>query len=233
MNNRFEVKYLIEYSRGIDFINELRFFMKVDPKSLQPPYLVSSLYFDTVDFKNYEAVLNGEKKREKVRLRKYSPESQDGFFEIKYKNNRSISKDRIFGKISNFYDFIDCPTSRTLPPHMQDYYYFLTINNYLSTVTVNYQRIALVDLIGEKNRVTLDFNIRCGTKELFFGRPSPQDLRVLPPDLAIIELKFYEKIPKWLKKVVTKFKLNPTNYSKYINSMDRIYKKKEIISELY
>lgn len=233
MSNRFEVKYLIEYSRGIDFINKLRFFMKIDPKSLQPPYLVSSLYFDTVDFKNYEAVLNGEKKREKVRLRKYSPDAENGFFEIKHKNNRSISKDRVFGNISDFYEFIKCPTARTLPPKMDDFYYFLAVHNYFSTVTVNYQRIALLDLIGEKNRVTLDFNIRCGNEDLFFGKPSPHDLRVLPPDLAVIELKFHEKIPKWLKDVVSKFKLNPTNYSKYTNSIERIYKKKEIITELY
>ncbi len=233
MTNRFEVKYAVDYRQGIEFINDLRFFMKLDPAVVSNPYLVSSLYFDTADFQTYKEVISGHKKRYKLRLRRYSLDNDEGFFEIKHKYNRTIAKDRLKGRLHDFHKFIEQPIEKNLIKGMEKYWHFLTENRYSPTVTVNYQRIALLDLLGLGNRVTLDFDIRAGHQDLFYNGPTKDSLRVLPPGMAIIELKFHGKIAKWLQRLITKYKLSPTSYSKYVNSMDRVYYQKEIFTELY
>ena len=61
---RFEFKFVLEKKIGIEIINNLSYFMKLDKNINQSGYYsIKSLYFDNLDYKDYFDVINGERTR--------------------------------------------------------------------------------------------------------------------------------------------------------------------------
>jgi hypothetical protein len=230
LTGKFEIKYLTSINNGIRFINGLTGFLDYDRHSkASKRYVVRSLYFDTPDFRNYHAKIDGIQVRKKFRLRYYSLKDEKVFFEVKHKFDRIVIKDRQTMLLSDAMKFFKTPFDMNTYPNISCYAFELSQVTHYPTVTVCYERVAMEEAFSKKVRVTLDFNIRCGKKEMFNRPVTANDLRVLPPGLAVIEIKFIEKLPSWLNKRICKFEMSHTSYSKYCNAIDRVYNKKMLI----
>ena len=98
---RFEFKYLIT-SHVAGFIErELKHFgMKLDAPSvlLGDGYYVTSLYFDSYDFNDYQDKCGGFKERKKIRARIYEPfldKSSSVLLELKKKTGEKVVKTQL------------------------------------------------------------------------------------------------------------------------------------------
>src|SRR3990167_10614441 len=98
---RFEFKYLIKPQAAGFIEQELkRFGMELDGPSalLGDGYYVTSLYFDSYDFKDYQDKCGGLRKRKKIRARIYEPyldKSSSVMLELKKKDGERIGKTQL------------------------------------------------------------------------------------------------------------------------------------------
>lgn len=229
---RFELKFVIPKIMGIEIINNCSFFMELDKNVNQFGYYsIKSLYFDTLDYKDYYDVINGERTRKKLRLRRYNDNYKDVSFEVKHKDNKIISKDRIKTNIDTALLLIKKPFEFE-KSKLNNIAFNFAKDYIISTITTSYNRIPLVGMFSKGVRVTLDFDFRAGKEDLFFRKTNISDVRVIPSDIAILEVKIDKIMPLWVKNILQKHELSAETYSKYTNSVDRVLGDRVAIDEL-
>jgi len=222
---RFELKYVITTAQGKSIRERLGHFMSLDTFASQHGFYINrSLYFDTPDLKEYMEYVDGEKRRRKVRLRRYLLEDNKVNIELKQKLDRIIWKDKVkldlekaVNLITSPWDWVENENTQLAEIAQQIVRY-----DYQPKATVTYQRIPYHDVIDGRVRITFDYNIRCGEAEMFLREVTPDDLRVLPPGFEVLELKFTRFCPNWVRNIIDDFSLSPTTYSKYAKSIDRL-----------
>lgn len=220
---RFELKYLLSSQAANQMILRLNSYMKKDPfVQGENFYMNRSLYFDTADLKEYREYADGEKRRQKYRMRNYSLDSPWVNLEVKNKLNRTVWKDKFKGDKSFFMDLIDDPWSFSDNSDYKDLAFAFAKYRYQPTVAVIYQRVPLVDALGSDLRITFDYNVRGGRAELFDREPNDSDKRLLPSGEVILEIKFNSQMPKWCGKVLNEFQLSPTTFSKYATAVEKV-----------
>lgn len=228
-HSRFELKYLLTYDQACRIRERFSHFTILDNYARNLGYYVnSSLYYDTPTFIEYAEYINGERRRRKIRLRRYDLSSSKVNLEIKHKLNRRIWKDRERTDIHRAVRLIQNPWDFIEEPDMGSIAQQLIPRNYEPKATVVYQRMPLTDIVTGGIRITFDYNIRCGLPEMFDRRLHIDDLRVLPPGFEILELKFQASVPNWCQKVLKDFRLSPVTYSKYAQAIERLYNKSSI-----
>lgn len=89
---REEKKYLIGIEDRFKLNNYLKNFIMEDPHNGAEGYLVRSLYFDTLNEKDFTEKQEGIEMRRKVRLRIYSPKDEYAKLEIKQKQGNYQKK---------------------------------------------------------------------------------------------------------------------------------------------
>ena len=98
--SRHELKYLINWDQRELLTQALVNYMDLDTHGDdQGRYPITSLYYDTVDYKAYWDKIEGHKFRRKVRVRVYgdrlvTPETRC-FVEIKQRINKTLQKKRV------------------------------------------------------------------------------------------------------------------------------------------
>lgn len=83
---RQEEKYALNFQEAIQFQHCFSQLLMPDPYSKNGSYMVRSLYFDTVDDRDFFDKLTEQNLRRKIRLRLYSPEDRTVKLEMKQKN---------------------------------------------------------------------------------------------------------------------------------------------------
>lgn len=232
-SGRFELKFVVPTHVAHRVRERLSHFMQLDGNAGERGfYFNRSLYFDSPAFTEYADYINGERRRRKVRLRRYGLDSEVMNFELKHKLNKIVWKDKI---PCSYEDAIDlCARAwnwvehATLGPTAAQ----LLPRTYEPKLTVVYQRIPLADIVSGGLRVTFDSNIRCGPPEMFLRDVHSSDLRVLAPGFEVIEAKFRNSIPNWFRKIISDFQLSARVYSKYALSVDRLYDREKIVEDI-
>ena len=84
-NYRNEWKYLISTSEKELLKLRLKPFLVADPHAKDGGYLIRSLYFDTMQERDFYEKEDGLEIRRKIRLRTYSPDSDFAMLEMKQK----------------------------------------------------------------------------------------------------------------------------------------------------
>ena len=221
-SGRFELKYIISRETEINLLEELRYFMQFDDNCIDKGFYENrSLYFDTASFRDYHEYVNGEKRRRKVRVRKYNLSNTTVNLEIKNKLNKIVWKDKISNTQQNIFKFIENPWVNLNKPNIDHVRYLLCKRQYEAKCTVVYKRVALSDIMGAGVRITFDSNIYAGPPGLFDRAVETNECRVLPPGITIMEIKFNRFVPNWLAAKLRDFSLSYTTYSKYVVSCDR------------
>ncbi|HNV50038.1 MAG: polyphosphate polymerase domain-containing protein [Bacteroidales bacterium] len=233
---RYEYKYFVP-NRQMDLLRNMVFpFVKYDKFSAQMEnnhYTVRSIYFDTPEFSSYFEKVEGVKHRKKYRLRGYNqPKGKDEkvFFEIKRKYENPIFKNRAPSEYSkalemfNGGQFTYYPPDKTKYPLAEDnlkrFFYHYHCDRLRPVVLVIYEREAFLGRHDETIRVTFDKNLRS------IAFPSVDDLysddraRRALKDSFILEVKFNDHYPEWMKKVIGTLGLKRQSASKYVISID-------------
>lgn len=224
---RFEFKYLININQKRAIFKELtRHYMQPDEFSMgcpQDAYWVNSIYFESPNFKCYREKVYGVKNRFKLRLRFYGNDiKKDGpaFLEIKRKVNNVVIKDRMIVEPAAIDDFLNNNiylgrggATEKEQEVIDKFYYLYRRFAMRPLLGVRYRRQPMVGRFDKKLRVTFDYDL-----EAYLYKDS---LRKRQLDNSIVlEIKCNNTLPAWLAKIIQKYGLQKTSFSKYANCLE-------------
>jgi SPX domain protein involved in polyphosphate accumulation len=228
--NRFELKYLLSLEAAEAFRRELGAYLQVDGHGNgDGDYAVSSLYYDSADYRFYWEKVEGIKFRRKLRIRRYETQARltpdtHVFVEIKQRLDRVTQKRRA---MLPYWDTLQLCNERSIPEHrpqdravVEEIYTMLHQYNLRPASLVSYMRQAFVGSDYDIGlRVTFDTNLRYRVDDLQLH--SKQIGRfLLPPDRVVMEIKANERVPYWLTELVAAHNFRLIRISKYCHSLE-------------
>jgi len=232
--SRFELKYVIDERRARSIVPFLRCHLvpdeHADPReSLR--YDVHSLYLDSPGYILHRSTCQGHKNRFKLRIRFYDDLPQSPvFFEIKRRQNEIIVKRRaavrrvalkrlLVGQWPRHDDLFRADTDAWAALLR-----FCSLRDTIQArgkVFVSYTREAYVTPDDDSVRVTLDRSILArrfnGVFLLAGGKCHP-----VMSNRVILELKFTNRFPLWMRELVRSFDLERRSIAKYIKCVQAL-----------
>ena len=227
--NRYEIKYFVDEMKVDELRRELVARMDTDPYSPRGGYPVTSLYYDTPDLRFYWEKIEGLKFRRKVRMRLYGEPSQctedtPVQIEIKQRVNRVTQKRRIalpYGTARRWLDDheeIEC--SREQRPFVNEVTTLVGNLDLRPIVTTGYLREAFVGREADLGlRVTIDHRVHGRDRDFHFASGA-ENRFIIPPKLAIVELKANERVPYWATDLTARLDMSVIRVSKYCQSVE-------------
>lgn len=179
-------------------------------------YYIRSLYFDTLENKDYYDKLIGEVKRKKLRLRIYDTSAESAKLEIKNKENDysiketvSISRsDAMQLAVGNYAVLTEYDNEIA-----KKAYFNLTAYGYQPKIIVDYEREAYM-LPVENVRLTFDKNVRAFKGNGLFDKENVF-VGVLAPEYVILEVKYDKYLPDYVKHLLFSCNMQRMSISKY------------------
>ncbi len=241
-SKRFERKYIIDFNTYKKLKEELKPYFNLDKHGDENgEYVVSSLYYDSSDFRAYREKVDGEKQRSKVRLRTYKDffgrrlmPKDKLLLEIKKRDNLNVSKKKAVMFTDEAISFIKNPIlNKNLLNKYKKGMYALTEAAQLKTlhdikpaVIVTYIRQAFVNKFGPQVRITFDKNVKYRGFDFDVHNINCREY-VLDPRLIILEIKYNEILPIWISNIIGKYSLKLNTFGKYCTSVERMMNKRE------
>ncbi len=230
---RFEFKYPISYTKARVLEQAIkRAGLQQDAHSTYADgsYDVTSLYYDSYDLFDYTEKTGGYKERKKIRLRIYEPylnHSKYGFLEIKHKYGMMNRKSKIRLTREELEAFLKDGKrtlfSRKWEPHelavKETILSHMIQRSVKPSAYVTYKRSAY--MTPDKSvRITFDSEIY--TKK---GNTLSEQQFLIPvaPGMVIMEVKYQDLLPHWMRRVILAHDLERSPYSKYEMSLNSIH----------
>lgn len=230
MKNRLEYKYLVPLHCIDELRKDLLTYLNYDEyASLRPnhEYTVHSIYLDSYDYKCYYEKLDGIHTRKKFRIRGYNkPEDASKvFLEIKRKYDNFISKDRAGATFEEILQALTHSHSESYfnieqQSDYRNFYYYYHLRRLEPKVLIVYEREPFECKFGSQLRITFDKNLRSRIVSDYHELFNEEGLVERFKKEFIFEIKFYQVLPQWINRVLTKFDLTRTAVSKYTSSID-------------
>lgn len=226
--NRYEIKYLLDEMQIPALREALAARMVTDPFSPHGGYPVTSLYYDTADLRFYWEKIEGLRFRRKLRMRLYgSPakctDETPVQIEIKQRVNRVTQKRRIPLPYGTARRWLDDRQEITCEAHQRAFVHEVTtlIGNLdlRPIVTTGYLREAFVGRDADLGlRVTIDHKVHGRDRDFHFASGA-QNRFIIPPKLAIVEIKANERVPYWVTDLAARSEMSVVRVSKYCQSV--------------
>ena len=228
--NRFELKYVITLQEAERVKSVLRRYLVPDEHgNNNGRYSLTSLYYDSPNYRCYHEKMAGIKFRRKLRLRRYetgeivTPETPV-FIEIKQRVDRVTQKRRVTLPYHEALRLLNDRQPIAAGPNdkafVEEVYTFLWQYNLRPSSIVRYDRQAF---IGTKYdiglRVTFDTVLTFQAHPLHLHEP-PNGLLMLPGHMVVMEVKANERVPGWLTEMIAAQNLQITRVSKYCRSIE-------------
>lgn len=183
----------------------------------QKPYLVKSLYFDSLSDRDYYQKCSGLENRHKIRLRTYG---DGGAIKLEWKRKQGSKqrKQSLLVSKQAAQELID-GSYRCLLEYDDDLarrlYAIMTEQVYRPKCLVQYERFAYA-LATNDIRITFDSNISAqeGNLELFSGAVAWYPVQ--PPNLVTLEIKYNHFLLEHIQTALAPFGLRETASSKYL-----------------
>ena len=228
---RFELKYHIRESKAQAIAQFVKQYIDVDRYcKLQRggDYPIVSLYLDSENMELCRESLDGQKNRFKLRIRSYTDEPDyPCFFEIKRRMNTVIMKSR--ARVMH-HDIPHLLSGLPLPPQsfnvdkraLNQFQLYMSSIRAGPIILIRYRRQAFESESENRVRVTFD-------RELCYSVTKESEVRLggngwqhSPFTLGgvILEVKFTERYPAWLSRMVKYFDLRARSISKYATSIE-------------
>jgi len=228
--NRYEIKYLMQESDIPDFRHRLQERMLADShQKNNESTRVSSLYYDTKDLRCYWEKIEGLRFRRKLRIRIYGEpfsinDDSLAFVEIKQRVNRVTQKRRIplsYADARILCDKRENPEhANARPEFVNEILSFSETLNLQPTAITSYHREAFIGTDADNGvRVTIDHRVRGRNKDFYLGADSTNQF-IIPPHLAIVELKANDRVPSWFTDLAAQQNLSTVRISKYCQSIE-------------
>lgn len=226
--NRYEIKYLLDEFRVAELRSELEARMASDPFSPRGGYPVTSLYYDTADLRFYWEKIEGLRFRRKLRMRLYGrpadcTDQTPVQVEIKQRVNRVTQKRRIelpYGEALQWLDAREVLECHRSQKGFVDEVTTLVGNLDLRPiVTTGYLREAFVGRDADMGlRVTIDHQVHGRDRDFHFASGATNRF-IIPPKLAVVEIKANERVPYWVTDLAALIDMSVVRVSKYCQSV--------------
>lgn len=215
---RQELKYKISRQEYVLLSTMLKAILKLDPNAKQNgDYFIRSLYFDSPDNLDYMSKDNGVYYRKKLRLRIYDLNQAEVKLEMKskygsrlHKQTGTISREDALSLSKGQYDCLlsyDQPAVKTIYKELKTLYA-------RPAVIVDYEREAYVSDF-QNIRINFDKNIRaCSTTTNIFD-PNTNMAPLTDEHTMVLEVKFNELLPDYIRDVLSTCSMGLTTFSKY------------------
>ncbi len=230
---RFEYKYHVDEYQAAGIRDFLRHHMTLDEFGATQPnfsYPVHTIYLDSPDLQLYQATINGDRNRFKLRVRFYeNGEEAAVYTEIKRRYNAVITKKRAAITRESARHIargqLPGPTELVKPeadsmPALEEFNKMVSLLNAGPVAHIAYLREAW---IGEDDhtraRVTLDRQVRSEPRKdlhFSFDMDNPQ---LVFGDSVVLELKFTNRFPHWFKELVQCYELRHQSAAKYVDGI--------------
>jgi SPX domain protein involved in polyphosphate accumulation len=228
---RYELKYLLRREQVEPLVAELRQTLQLDAHGNElGTYPITSLYYDTPDYRAYWSKLDGQRSRRKLRVRVYgdtqvTPETP-AFVEIKQRVNKLMRKRRValpYGEAVDLDRFHELGLSfaqqgrESEQAILHEAYYLYRTLQLRPACVVTYDRLAFEgDPRAPDLRITLDTNLRGRIHDLsLLSTGSATDQQVLGPEYAVLEVKANQNVPRWVAQLTARHRCTFYRISKY------------------
>lgn len=217
---RNELKYFIDANDATIIESRIKALIRLDPYVDKEKgfYVVKSLYFDDYDntcFHHNEFSLG---RRKKYRIRIYGENTDLILLEKKEKENSMSRKticrltqaeyEQVFhGHVERLY----WKTDKSL---LKEFCIQIIYKRFAPKVVIKYERTAFIDYPGNV-RVTLDRNISCSPQNNRFMESDYTVIPVLQKGFHLLEIKYDEFLPDYIKQVIQLKTLEQATFSKY------------------
>ena len=216
---RHELKYFINRAEIAALRARLRPVLALDSHCVGGrPYVIRSLYMDDVDDSAYMDKVNGVMDRDKYRIRIYGHSDQEIFLERKRKLGDLIQKSsaQITRRLC---EQILAGDPRGLQaasnPLLQDVYVQMRTKLLRPAVIVDYEREAYIHP-AENVRITFDLKLRTGLHSHALFDPTIPTVNPLDPGLEILEVKFDNYLPDYIRALLDGIQADRSAVSKYV-----------------
>lgn len=220
MNNTYrkELKYCITDNDFYVINHNLKDLVSKDYNCTGDYYTISSIYFDTYNKTSYRQVKDGISNRWKYRIRYYNYDDSYIKLEKKHKINGLTNKSSI---IITRKDLTNILTNKikvksTNPPLLNEFIIKTETELLRPVICIEYDRIPYVYKIGNV-RITLDYNIRYTNR---FNNLFDKRKKVYYLEDKILEIKYSELIPDFIRFRLELNHLDQTSYSKFNNCIE-------------
>lgn len=180
-------------------------------------YSIRSLYFDTINNKDFNEKIDGVGVRRKIRLRIYDTSSDFAMLEIKqkdgiYQKKRSIKinkKDAIEMTEGKYYSLL-----KYKEPFAAECFGIMNMFCYKPKAIVEYTRKAYIAK-ENKIRITFDYNIRATESSFELFSPEINLYPVLDMFNGVLEVKYNGFLLSYIKNLVSEANKSEISVSKY------------------
>ncbi|TXC81594.1 polyphosphate polymerase domain-containing protein [Metabacillus litoralis] len=216
---RHELKYYITEKDYLILRNKIGVLLKQDDHSIdQQGYLIRSLYFDNIHDHDLFQKNYGILRRKKFRIRIYNhsdevikleKKSRQGEYILK--TSVSISKEEYLKLLDWDYEFL----RNKEQPLYKEFYHYLNSEYMRPRVIVDYIREAYIGHISNV-RITFDKELSVVTNSTDLFNPNNSSTEVLPSSQMILEVKYDEFLPEYIRAVLQLGAHNRSAISKYV-----------------
>lgn len=217
---RREVKFLLSITQGYQLEARLSSLLSKDPHCGPWGYQVRSLYFDTVNDKDFKEKEDGLNLRRKLRLRIYDPRADFAMLELKqkqgaYQKKRSLRLSRKDAEmlISGNYGVL-MKDSLKEEDLAAECYAIMQGQCYRPKVIVEYNRMAYIAKEGQ-TRITLDRSIRANEGNMNLFDEALSLYPVFDLSAVILEVKYSGFLLDYIRQILCTADQPEISLSKY------------------
>lgn len=181
-------------------------------------YIIHSLYFD--DYKNTSSYTTeaGLSKRFKWRIRYYGDNKNYISLEKKEKRESRCHKKSCQITIDEYEKIVSGNITDILYDTKKELIRELASDmlrfNYKPKIIIDYERIAFVEEITNV-RITFDMKISASYEIQEFLTGNYQKYYILPNGISLLEVKFDDILPSYIRRIVESYNYKQTSFSKY------------------
>lgn len=228
MNDIFrkELKYVITQEQFWDIKSRLGVLMEQDEHSTDGSYMVRSQYYDSITDADLKDNLDGVWEKQKIRVRVYSPNATVAKLEYKCKKgsdgikySMQLNREEVLRLENHQYDFL-LERKEELAHRL---YVKMTEEYYRPKTIIEYRRTAFLYPVSDV-RITFDRNLRASSNPYGILEETPGYFPLLNADKVVMEIKYNDFLPTFLKEITTSVDASAEAYSKYsIARLNYIY----------
>lgn len=221
MNNyRTEWKYQLKKVHANQIRTRLDSVLDTDPYASETGlYRVNSLYFDDHTDRCAMENVAGEGNRFKYRIRYYNDNPDRVILERKIKKNSYCLK-RTVSLNAREYDMLlngyaEDILYETDDPLLMEFAVDILTRNFSPKVIISYDRLAYVEPISNV-RITFDMGILASDEFERFLDGSFSGIPVISGDECILEVKYDQVLPSYIRSIIQSEYVNQQSFSKYV-----------------
>ena len=234
--SRYELKYLLTQQQHDDFIDILPNYLEPDTSGdAHGRYTITSLYYDSDDYRAYWDKIEGHKFRRKVRIRVYGQETVTPdtrcFVEIKQRINKTLQKKRVVMTYASAEAL--CGHGESIPEEddlsatdrdiVSEIRYLQATLQLQPACVVSYDRRAFDGSDYEDGlRITFDTNLKGRTHDLsLLSTGVAANQFFVPPEWCVMEIKVNYRVPYWLTEMIGHYRFTLRRISKYCAALEQ------------